>query len=63
MKQKKVICDKEGPCFARDFGACRILTAVPEGKCSFQKEASTVTNGKSYPYDPDYGKGKSNDPQ
>ena len=45
--------DTTGPCFARYDGKCRIL-AETKPNCPFKKEDKEITNGKRYPYNPNY---------
>ncbi len=48
-------CRRTGECFGRTpEGYCEVLTSTKE-TCSFQKPDKEVTNGKRYPYDPNYG--------
>ena len=43
--------DREGECFAREHGLCKILTSAP-ARCSFKKPVAEITNGVRYPYNP-----------
>ncbi len=49
-------CTDKRPCFARNqFGKCRILTHVyPNGECPYCKDTIDMTNGRRYPFDPNY---------
>lgn len=48
-------CKMTGDCFAKTKeGRCNILTKTKE-TCSFQKTDIEITNGKRYPYNPNYG--------
>ena len=43
-------CHEIRPCFARDRGACTILTETYPYDCPFCKPEREVTNGKHYPH-------------
>lgn len=46
------------PCFARENGKCTLLQKKPNGKCAFQKPDRETTNGKKYPWNPNYSSTK-----
>ena len=56
MASVDIVCVQTGPCFARgEHGKCTLLQEKPNGKCAFQKPDRETTNGKKYPWNPNYG--------
>lgn len=58
---KNAICEDSRKCFAKRGGHCRLLVPrndtrshYPDGECPFCKPIAAVTNGVTYPYNPDY---------
>lgn len=50
-------CKEKGECFAKQYGRCRILTTTFDyggGTCPFQKPVRDVTDGRHYPWNPNY---------
>lgn len=59
-------CKDTRPCFAKKGNRCGVLTKGYEkdGACPFAKPDREVTDGKRYPYSPNYsqyGKNKAED--
>lgn len=53
------ICREQGECFARLGRKCTILNSAQgygRDTCPFRKPEREVTNGRFYPYNPDYTK-------
>lgn len=62
-KDKLCFCNDSRKCFAKQYSntCCSILiptshgdSGYSDGECPFCKPSKRVTNGKTYPYNPNY---------